>query len=144
ADAGPRMAAGLLPTRVVIESAGIDTAISEVGVVRDGSSAPEWEVAWHSAGHHMDSALPGQPGNMVLTGHVSVADRANAAVFKTLDRVSVGDVVTVLAGDTAYRYRVDAVAVKPPSAVSILRSSHAATVTLITCTKDLKDRLVVT
>lgn len=140
---GPRAASGALPTRVVIAAAGIDTPIVEVGIVQDGGKA-SWETAWRAAGHHLDSARPGQPGNMVLTGHVSVADRANVAVFKTLDRAHQGDVVEVYSGDEVHRYRIDRIQVTSPSDVSVLRSDHRATVTLVTCTPDLKHRLVVT
>lgn len=133
---------GALPTRVVLERAGIDAPISEVGVVNDGARAV-WETAWRAAGHHIGSARPGQPGNMVLTGHVSVADRRNIAVFATLGRAQKGDIVEVYAGDQVYRYAVSRVGVVQPSAVSVLRSDHTATVTLITCTPDLKSRVIV-
>lgn len=133
---------GGLPTRVVVSDAGIDASIDEVGVIDDGSG-PAYEVSWHAAGHMLDTALPGQPGNMVLTGHVAVADPHNLAVFKTLDRVGKGDTVDVYSGTRVFHYKVTGVFVVPPSAVNILRSSVGSTVTLITCTHDLKDRLVV-
>ena len=137
------LARGLLPGRIVVPSANIDTAVTEVGVLME-NGRPVWETAWKSAGHHIDSARPGQPGNMVISGHVSVADRANDAVFRTLNTVKPGDVVEVQAGETTYRYQVDRVAVMPPTALNILRSDHVARITLITCTADLKQRLVVT
>ena len=137
-----RVSQGSLPTRVVIGGAGIDANIAEVGVFDDGGR-PAWETAWRAAGHHLDSALPGQPGNMVITGHVSVADRANAAVFRTLDSVSEGDVIEVYSGDAVYKYAVSRVSIVPPTAVKLLRSDQDSLVTLITCTKDLKNRLVV-
>lgn len=133
---------GALPTRVVVASAGVDAPVSEVWVTSDGGRAV-WETAWRAAGHHVDSARPGQPGNMVLTGHVSVADPRNLAVFSTLDRARPGDLIEVYAGDQVYRYVVRSVAVVSPTSVRILRSDHTATVTLITCTRDLKNRLVV-
>jgi LPXTG-site transpeptidase (sortase) family protein len=81
---------------------------------------------------------------MVLTGHVSVADPRNLAVFSALDSVEPGDVVEVYSGSDVFRYRVSAKIVVPASAVKVLRSDHRSTVTLITCTRDLKNRLVVT
>ena len=133
---------GGLPTRVVVAKAGIDALISEVGVVQEGGRAV-WETAWRSVGHHIDSSMPGQPGNMVLTGHVSVADRGNLAVFSRLDSVQPGDVVEVFSGDQVYRYAVSKVSVVASSAINLLRSTESSTVTLITCTRDLKSRLVV-
>jgi sortase A len=91
----------------------------------------------------MDSALPGQPGNMVISGHVSVASRQNLAVFKHLDRVAEGDTIAVYSGHDLYRYTVSQVMVVEPDAVNLMKSSAGSTVTLITCTKDLKHRLVV-
>lgn len=133
---------GGLPTRIVVPAAEVDAAIAEVGVVvRDGE--PAWETAWHAAGHHIDSALPGQPGNMVISGHVSVANPANLAVFKHLDQVAEGDTIEVYSGHDLYRYTVTNVIVVPPSEVRLLGSKAGSTVTLITCTKNLKDRLVV-
>ncbi len=136
------VATGGLPTRIVVPSAGVDSSIAEVGVVRDGDRSM-WETAWRAAGHHHDSAMPGQPGNMVITGHVSVADRNNIAVFHNLDEVAEGDLVEVYSGDALYSYRVSKIMVVSPGAVKLLRSDMNSTVTLITCTKDLKHRLVV-
>lgn len=133
---------GGLPTRVVIPSAGVDTQVSEVGVTfRDGRAV--WETAWRSAGHHIDSAMPGQPGNMVITGHVSVADSSNVAVFRHLADVGEGDIVEVYSGEKLYRYSVSKVIIVPPSAVKLLRSNMESTLTLVTCTPDLKNRLLV-
>lgn len=143
ATAVRRVSTGSLPTRIVVPSAAVDAPISEVGVVVVNGHA-KWETAWRAAGHHIDSALPGQPGNMVITGHVSVADRKNLAVFSQLNNVAAGDIVEVYAGDEVFRYSVDRVVVVPPSAVKLLRSNSGSTVTLVTCTNDLKNRLVVT
>lgn len=144
ADPGPTQPlAGTLPTRIVVAKAGIDAPIDEVGFIQD-KGVSVWQTAWQAAGHHLDSARPGQPGNMVITGHVSVADSRNVATFKTLDRVAVGDEVDVYSGTQIFRYQVDRVDVVPPTNVKILRSDHRSTVTMITCTYDLKNRLVVT
>ncbi len=134
---------GGLPTRIVVPAAGIDAPVVEVGVVVEEGEA-RWETAWHAAGHHLDSALPGQAGNVVISGHVSVADPRHAAVFSTLDRVREGDVIEVYAGARVYRYVVERIEVVDPAATEVLRSDARATVTLITCTRDLRHRLVVT
>ena len=131
-----------LPTRVVVPSAGIDTPIDEVGIVEE-DGASYWQTAWRAAGHHIDSALPGNPGNVILTGHVSVADSRNLAVFQNLDLVTIGDIVEVYSGQVIYRYRIDTVLRVPPDTTDVLRNDHVSRLTLITCTSDLKDRLVV-
>jgi sortase A len=138
----PRFTDGRLPTRLVIPSVGIDTQVEEVGIVRLGGE-PQWETSWRAAGHLITSALPGQPGNVVFAGHVSVADPRNVAVFAELDRVQPGDVVEVHAGAAVYRYRVTEMLVVKPNEIWVLRSQPTPTITLITCTKDLRARLVV-
>jgi LPXTG-site transpeptidase (sortase) family protein len=127
---------------VRIQSAGIDTAIAEVGVVRDGANT-RWETAWRTAGHHIDSSRPGNPGNVVLTGHVSVANTENVPVFANLDQVSIGDVIEVYSGEEVHLYRVEGVEVVAPDAVGVLAADHRSLVTLITCTRDFEHRLVV-
>ncbi len=138
--AQPRV--GTLPTRLVAPAAGIDTSISEVGVVREAGKAT-WETAWRSAGHHLTSARPGQPGNMIISGHVAVADANNVAVFANLDQLKVGDVIEVYSGDEVYQYAVQSKSTVPPTALQVLRSNAQSRVTLITCTPDLKHRLVI-
>jgi sortase A len=131
-----------LPTRVVVPSAGIDAPIQGVGVVnRDGEAT--WQTAWRAVGHHINSALPGNPGNVVLTGHVSVASPGDTPYFANLDTVAAGDIVEVYSGAKLHRYVVEAVLEVPPDAVRILKSDHRARVTLITCTPDLQRRVVV-
>lgn len=134
--------AGTLPTRLVAPTAGIDTTVAEVGVVHE-AGRPVWETAWRSAGHHLSSARPGQPGNMVISGHVAVADANNVAVFANLDQLSVGDIVEVYSGKDVFRYQVQAKSTVLPTALQVLRSSAQSRITLITCTPDLEHRLVV-
>lgn len=72
--------------------------------------------------------------------HVSVVDRGNAAVFRTLDSVTEGEVTE---GEAVYKNALSRVSIVSPTAVKLPRSDQDALVTLITCTKDLKNRLVV-
>ncbi len=134
---------GGLPTRIVAPAIDLDTSVVEVGVVKENGRAV-WETAWHAAGHHLSSARPGQPGNMVISGHVSVADPgANAAVFANLSRLKAGDVVEVYSGTDRYVYTIQSTSTVLPNALNVLRSSHQSRLTLITCTPDLKNRFVV-
>ena len=61
-----------------------------------------WEVADYAVGFHRDSALPGQPGNTVLSGH----NNTKGEVFRNLSRIKVGDPISVKVGDREYRYVV--------------------------------------
>jgi sortase A len=97
-DSGP-------PSRIVIESVGIDTPVVPVGwsvVEQNGRQYSMWDVADYAGGWHETSALPGQPGNTVLSGHHNI----KGEVFRYLVDVQEGDEVDVYVGDTVFRYYV--------------------------------------
>jgi sortase A len=96
----------LIPTRLIIESVGIDSKIIPVGwnvISRDGQEYSIWEVADYAVGWHKTSAILGQPGNTVMAGHHNV----NGEVFRDLVNVEVGDKVVVYANDKVFEYRID-------------------------------------
>jgi LPXTG-site transpeptidase (sortase) family protein len=104
--APPDAASDGIPTRLVIESVGIDSVIIPVGwnlVEQDGRQFSIWQVADNAVGWHETSAKIGQPGNTVLTGHHNV----KGEVFRDLVNVEVGDIVTVYVGDREFLYQVE-------------------------------------
>lgn len=93
------------PTRIVLPSIGVDSPVTEVGwtIKKLGRrQVTEWEVADNAVGYHRDSAAPGEPGNMVMSGH----NNTKGEVFRNLNRIHTGDSITVYAGDNEYRYVV--------------------------------------
>lgn len=102
------------PMRIVIPDLAIDASVVEVGwqeVEVQGRRQMEWEVASFAAGHHSDSALPGQAGNVVISGHHNI----DGKVFKNIslawndgDSELQGDGVTMrsnaLDGQSVYLY----------------------------------------
>lgn len=97
-DSGP-------PSRIVIESVGIDTPVVPVGwsvVEQNGRQYSMWDVADYAGGWHETSALPGQPGNTVLSGHHNI----KGEVFRYLVDVQEGDEVDVYVEDAVFRYYV--------------------------------------
>jgi len=122
--------ASVAPTRLVIPALGIDTGMTALGV-----AGGAWQVPSYGAGYLAGSAWPGRAGNEAIAGH----DDADGAVFRRLGDLRAGDEVRVYAGTRAYRYRVTALRVVPPTAVDVLRSTRGATLTLITCTPYLVD-----
>jgi sortase A len=95
-----------VPTRLIVESVGIDTKVIPVGwqvVEQNGHQFSIWQVADYAAGWHETTAHLGQPGNTVMAGHHNV----NGEVFRDLVNVEVGDKVTVYAGDQKFDYVVD-------------------------------------
>jgi sortase A len=94
------------PTRLVIESVGIDTPVIPVGSSigeENGQRYVVWDVADYAAGWHNTSAPLGQPGNTVLAGHNNI----KGEVFRYLVDVEEGDAVDLYVGETVYRYYVE-------------------------------------
>lgn len=140
--AGEDARAGGAATRVRIATAGIDATVRAVGITfRNGQL--EYAVPQLDAGQYVGSADPGNPGNLVIGGHVS--NRGARAVFARLPEVSVGDVVEVFSGQQIYRYQVQELRVVAPEATAVMAQTHDARLTLITCFPDrnYQDRLVV-
>ena len=87
--------APLPPRRIVIPSVKIDTPVVDVGwearVIDNASEGNEWQTADYAAGFHKLSAMPGQAGNTVISGH----NNTRGAVFRDLYEVQIGDRVYV-------------------------------------------------
>ncbi len=79
-----------------------------------------------AVGHIRETALPGESGNVALTGH-------RDTFFRPLRNIRSGDAITFKTFDSEFRYRVESTAVVPPSDISVLQASSERTLTLITC-----------
>lgn len=66
-------------------------------------------------GHLPGSALPGQLGNVVISGHRTTY----GAPFNRLDELQVGDAIVVETRTTWYTYRVTGLSVVAPTAVEV-------------------------
>jgi len=92
-------------------------------VVREGIDAATLR---RSVGHVPATALPGEAGNAVLAGH---RDRH----FRSLRKIQRGDRILFEGRDGRYEYIVDSTMVVDPDAVSLMRPTPDARLTLITC-----------
>jgi sortase A len=95
-----------IPTRLVIESVGIDSSIVPVGwhvVEQNGRQFSIWQVADNAVGWHKTTAKLGQTGNTVMAGHHNV----KGEVFRDLVNVEVGDKVVAYAGSQVFEYQVE-------------------------------------
>ncbi len=93
------------PTRLMIPVIALDSRVVPVGqtpIVLDGVVYRKWNTADDAVGWHNLSARLGHAGNTVLTGHSDV----NAAVFRYLEYLAIGDEITVFSGDRDCRYVV--------------------------------------
>lgn len=100
-----------------------------------------WEQLKKGVAQHIDTANPGQNGNMVLTGHNDVFGE----VFRYLDRLKPGDEVIIYTSKRSYTYLVTGWIIVEPSQVEVMAPTPDATVTLISCYPYLVDnkRIVV-
>ncbi len=70
---------GLPPVRIRIPAVGLDAPVQPMSwqVVGDRT---EWQVPENAAGHHIDSAFPGEAGNVVISGHHNIAGSVFAEI----------------------------------------------------------------
>ncbi len=110
-------------------------------VPRIGIEAPVLEgvsdaVLNRGVGHIAGTALPGEPGNLAITGH-------RDGFFRPLKDIATGDIVEVErtttspgSGDIVHhtdRYAVRSTRIVFPSDISVLNATSDSTLTLITC-----------
>jgi sortase A len=79
-----------------------------------------------AVGHVPDTAMLGESGNIVLTGH-------RDTFFRPLRNIQVGDVITLETMTGEYQYEVESTSIVPPTATEVLQSSSSKELTLITC-----------
>ena len=131
------------PDHLVIPSIDVDSKIIQIGTTLDDKGKLVWETAAFAVGYHRGTGLPGVPGNIVLSGHIS--SPREGAVFSKLPTLELGDGVILTAGERQYLYVVREAKTVTPDAVDVLDPTDRAIVTLITCVPDgvYSHRLVV-
>jgi sortase A len=83
----------------------------------------------HGPSHWPGTALPGQPGNVVVAGHRVTHDHP----FLDIDKLAPGDDVIFLVGGTRSLYRVSGSLIVRPTDTWIVNSTPTATATLYAC-----------
>lgn len=121
---GPRAAAGSA-------QAGDSRLVGRIEVPRIGLSAIIREgIDRHTlliaVGHVPGTALPGEDGNVVVSGH-------RDTFFRPLRRVRVSDPIRIVTPEGVYHYRVSETLVAAPDRTEVLRPTDEPTLTLITC-----------
>lgn len=107
-------------TRIVIPSIGVDAPIGE---------GTDWESLKYKVGHQPGTANPGQRGNMVLAAHNDIYGE----LFRYLPDVPVGEIITIYAGDEAFRYQITERRIITPDQVEVMLPTTGPTTTLISC-----------
>jgi len=93
-------------TRIMADSINLDSPVVDVGwekASQNGQTVNVWTVAEYAAGWHKNSMLPGQGGNIVLSGHHNI----KGEVFRYLVDLEPGAVISVYdQNDQQYDYAV--------------------------------------
>jgi len=125
----------------VAESIDMDVPVVEVGwqeVVHNGQTVNIWNVADYAAGWHKNSMLPGQGGNIVLSGHHNI----KGEVFRYIVELEPGAIISLYMDGQRYDYAVaDKFIVKDKGEPDEVRRANARwigpfneeRVTLVTC-----------
>ena len=89
----------------------------------------DWDSLKQGVGQHIGSADPGQPGNLVLSAHNDIYGQ----VFRYLDRLEVGDEITIHTDNQTHTYVVTTSLIVEPTFVEVMFPTEEATLTLISC-----------
>jgi len=115
--------------KIFLPTAGVYSNV--IQAYMDGRS---WDISQlrSRVGHLEGTAWVDGPGNVVLSGHVELAD-GRPGIFAELDLVQVNDVVRVLSEDTWHYYLVTQVYKTTPTDLQPLMPTSDDRLTLITC-----------
>jgi sortase A len=103
--------------------------IPKIGVDKVVVEGVEVEHLKKGPGHYPETAMPGQLGNMVISGHRTTY----GAPFYRLDEVKVGDEIVVVDAVGTYKYLVTESKVVRPTDLGVIAPSTDARLTLTTC-----------
>jgi sortase A len=114
---GPPAAVAGLIGRIEISHLGLSA------IVMEGDSG---RTLRRAVGHIPGTSLPGQIGNMVLTGH-------RDTFFRPLRNIRENDIILVTTLQGEYLYRVLSTRIVAPDNVAVLNGGHGEILTLVTC-----------
>lgn len=132
----------LYPVHLAAPAIGLNTEVKPLGwrqVQQGEQEVSIWHMVDKAAGWHLNSVVPGQVGNAVISGHNNIG----GSVFRKLDRLQPGDEITVQTNvGTEVAYTVTEVKIVPEKYASAAqREANAQAIgptsderlTLITC-----------
>lgn len=101
----------------------------------------EDNIIRYAVGHFTETGMPGDSGNFALAGHRNFD---TGEFFLKIDRLSEGDEIKVTTLDgTVYTYKMTNSFVVQPQDTYVLEESEDPIITLVTCTYDGSERLIV-
>jgi hypothetical protein len=136
---GPTKSGGLrrsAPSRLDIPAIGVHTAVTAIGLRRDGTLDTPPLRSDAPAGWYQGSSTPGEPGPAIVVGHVDTA-RDGPAIFFRLRELKAGDTLSVRRTDRSVaRFQVTKVASYPKKAFpsdEVYGPTAVPALRLITC-----------
>jgi sortase A len=112
-------------------AAAMNGLVGRIEIARLGLSVmvvegDDGKILRRAAGHVPGTALPGQSGNVGITGH-------RDTFFRPLRNIQMDDLITLTTLQGAYRYRVVSTKIVSPDDVSVLDPTGGEVLTLVTC-----------
>jgi len=116
--------------KLVIPSLGIETEVIEAPF-----AGPQWDISnlTDEAAHLAGTEIPGEPGNAVLAGHVTIPN-GGWGPFREIESLQEGALVFIEQGSSTYTYEVREVFRVEPTDVEVAFPTTDTRLTLITCT----------
>jgi len=128
------------PVHLAAPAIGLDTEVKPLGwrqVQQGDEEVSIWHMVDKAAGWHLNSVVPGQVGNAVISGHNNIG----GAVFHNLNRLQPGDEITVQTNvGTEVAYMVSEVQIVPEKYASA--AQRAANAQAISATSDERLTLI--
>jgi len=110
-------------TRIVVPRLGLDAIVVELWGLDDAENLKR------GPGHIPNTAYPGQPGNVVISGHRTTY----GAPFKHIEEIQTGDEIILITADNQYTYEANEQRIVMPTDLSVLEQGEEAKVTLTAC-----------
>ncbi len=108
----------------------------EIGIIE----GVRYEDIKYVVGHFPGSPMPGEKGNFAIAGHrISYFGQA----FKDINQLEKGDKVKVTYNGKEYTYEITDMYEVNPNETEALNPTKDATITIVTCTTDAKNRVIV-
>jgi sortase A len=110
-------------TRIVVPRLGLDAIVVELWGLDDSENLKR------GPGHIPSTAYPGQPGNVVISGHRTTY----GAPFKHIEEIQPGDEIILITADNEYTYEAEEQRIVLPTDLTVLEQGEEAKVTLTAC-----------
>jgi len=109
--------------RIVVPTINLDAIVVELSGLDDSENLKR------GPGHLPGTAYPGQPGNMVISGHRTTY----GAPFRHIEKLTPGEEIVIYTADNRYTYEVYEQRIVAPTDLTVLEQTGEPKVTLTAC-----------